>query len=105
MDAKATLEEFESILIDCATCPNKVLGIVAAGRIQQVFLNADFNEELRLAIIQSDAFTLMCESLNDVLTESMDHDRSAGISNVEERQRREREAYEDQARQETEDAS
>jgi hypothetical protein len=71
--AKPTLEEFESILKDCATCPSKALAVLAAAALQEIYLSPDFDEELRLAVIQSDAFTMVSKYLFDTLNEVSGH--------------------------------
>lgn len=98
-----TLEEFEAILIDCATNPNQVLGLVGAGKIQEIFLDQEMDQDTRLAIIESDAYSMIAESLVSLMDEFskkiMNKDRGSGLT-LNERQRREREVYENKARDE-----
>lgn len=103
LKCKPTLEEFEAILIDCATNPNQVLGLVGAGKIQEIFLDQEMDQNTRLAIIESDAYSMIAESLVSLMDEFskkvMNKDRGSGLT-LNERQRREREAYENKARDE-----
>lgn len=64
--AKPTTEELEAMLMDCATCPSKALGVMAAGAIQNIFLDPDYEGD-RLAIISGEAFNLLSNVLNPTL--------------------------------------
>lgn len=68
LEAKPTFEEFEAIFIDCATCSSKVLGIVAAGKLQEIFLKPEFDEETRVALIEGAAYTMITTNLHETLT-------------------------------------
>ncbi len=100
MAAKPTLEEFESMLIDCVNCPSQSLAIMGAAALQEIYLSPDFDEELRMAVIQSDAFTKLSEYLFDTLNEvsAYRYKTRPEFKSKEDRQRKEREAYEDRAR-------
>lgn len=103
--AKPTLEEFEAILMDCVNCPSKAIATVAAGRLQEIFLDSKFeSQELRIAIIESDAFTKLSERLFELLSE---HSKVRYMSKDEmllsRHEREERKAYEDRARQDQKD--
>ena len=103
--AKPTLEEFEAILMDCVNCPSKAIAVLVGARLQEIFLDPKFeSQELRIAIIESDAFTKLSEHLFEILNE---HSKFRYMSKDEmllsRREREERKAYEDRARQEQKD--
>lgn len=104
MAAKPTLEEFESIFMDCVNCPSKAIAVIAAQRLQEIFLDPKFeSQELRLAVIESDAFTKLSEHLFELLNEhSAYRYKSKDEMLLTKREREERKAYEDKARQEQE---
>ncbi len=72
LKAKPTDKELEAILMDCATCPSKALGVMAAGAIQDIFLDPEYEGD-RIAIIESEAFSLISKNLNDLLSRFSKH--------------------------------
>lgn len=99
LKAKPTDKELESILMDCATCPAKALGVMAAGAIQEIFLDPEYEGD-RIAIIESEAFSLLSNNLNDILSSFSKHMYGDKEPELTAAQRKEREAYEEQARKE-----